>query len=91
MDHYENLKIIIPNWHFTHQSVNISMFFDQFAYNRLFVSQGHYRHFQSNSQFTVATTKQLSENPQFSSHSSFSTVHNSQQLFQNPQLNQTHP
>jgi hypothetical protein len=44
-----------------------------------------------NSLFTVVSAKRLSAFSQLTSHSSFSTTHSPQQLFSQPQLNQTHP
>jgi hypothetical protein len=44
-----------------------------------------------NSLFTAVSVKRLSAFSQLTSYSSFSTTHNPQQLFSQPQLYQTHP
>jgi hypothetical protein len=72
--------------------VYISKFSNKFVYKHSLKALGALQIFSTKlTVHKVATAKQLSKNPQFLAHSSFSTVHSSQPLFQNPQLNQTHP
>jgi hypothetical protein len=59
--------------------------------NSLALPHGHNRHFLQNLQLTAVSTKWNSASPQLSPHSNFPTSYNWNQIFNNPQLNQTDP
>jgi hypothetical protein len=73
---------ILPKWRFTYPLMHILNFFDKFAYKHSLKALGPLQIFSTKlTVHTVVTAKQLSKILQFLAHSSFFTVHSSQQLF----------